>query len=436
MSANPPFPILNPGIPVEGPTFHPFSRFPKELRLLVWRHAIRRQRIIKVDLSSPWLADPTTFKERVGDAFRGNSKGLAEIGSKYLVTLHGHQILSKYFRVCQDSRREASLFYRVRIPCRFVRWLEKDPLDTMTVLINAMSREAGNGNPACTSEWPSLKDFIVPNTLYLNPEWDFLALSAWPCSYSGPLVGQFLHDLKTQYDPRGIGLLNLVLKRTSWGIRELDPVHLPPHVTKSVKHTLRQLHEVFIAETPRIGRINLEVFGGCISFEMWFNRSFPIATQVPAFERLTRDSRPISQDLKYQYIGAHTFNDPNHSYHRYTVLLSQFSILPSETTTQMQLMLANDMLHEDIYDRDDAQAALKKDYERWWADPSKWPKRAEKAKFEAQEYVMDVLPAFGFWLFPLEAMKMTANESDKLDRYVVDMSMFTPELGVSVMHGS
>ena len=78
---------------------------------------------------------------------------------------------------------------------------------------------------------------------------------------------------------------------------------------------------------------------------------------------------------------------------------------------------------------------MKKDYERWFADPSEWPKRAEKAKFEAQDYVMDVLPAFGFCLFPLEAMKMMVNESDKSDRCVFDMSIIIPELGVSVMHG-
>lgn len=57
------------------------------------------------------------------------------------------------------------------------------------------------------------------------------------------------------------------------------------------------------------------------------------------------------------------------------------------------------------------------------------------AKFEAQDHVMDVLPAFGFWLFPLEAMKMMVNESDKSDRCVFDMSMVIPGLGVSVMHG-
>jgi len=100
MSAKPPFPIFNPGIPAEGPTFHPFSRLPKELRSLMWRHAIRRQRIIKVDISSLWLADPSTFLERVGDAFSGNAKILAECGSSYLVTLHGLKILSKYLRVC------------------------------------------------------------------------------------------------------------------------------------------------------------------------------------------------------------------------------------------------------------------------------------------------------------------------------------------------
>lgn len=168
---------------------------------------------------------------------------------------------------------------------------------------------------------------------------------------------------------------------------------------------------------------------------MWFNRLFPIATHIPAFEHLTRDPRPISQDLKYHYIGVYTFNNPKHAYHRFMTLLSRFFIVPSEITTQVQLMLANDILNDDIHDRDDAQAALKKDYERWFADPLGWLKRAEKAKFEARDYVMDVLPAFGFWLSPLEAMKLMVNESDKSDRRVFDMSMVIPELGVSVMHG-
>ena len=64
----------------------------------------------------------------------------------------------------------------------------------MGVLMNAMAREAGKDNTAFTSKWPSLKDFIVPSTLYFNPEWDFLAFSAWPNEYKGHLVGQFLSD--------------------------------------------------------------------------------------------------------------------------------------------------------------------------------------------------------------------------------------------------
>lgn len=60
--------------------------------------------------------------------------------------------------------------------------------------MNAMAREPGKDNTAFISKWPPLNDFIVPSTLYFNPEWDFLAFSAWSNDYEGLLVGQSLSD--------------------------------------------------------------------------------------------------------------------------------------------------------------------------------------------------------------------------------------------------
>lgn len=62
--------------------------------------------------------------------------------------------------------------------------------------------------------------------------------------------------------------------------------------------TLTQLREVWFVSTPRVGRQIVGVLSGLGTSETMFNRSLPIMTTSPIFERLPRDPRLIAQDLK------------------------------------------------------------------------------------------------------------------------------------------
>jgi hypothetical protein len=93
----------------------------------------------------------------------------------------------------------------------------------------------------------------TPGTLYFNPECDSLQITAWP--HENIHIPHFLHDLKTRYNPQGVGLLNLVVasskEDTSNDIfHALKPTPATPSAIKqSVQATLGQLHEVFFHQT-------------------------------------------------------------------------------------------------------------------------------------------------------------------------------------------
>jgi hypothetical protein len=90
--------------------------------------------------------------------------------------------------------------------------------------------------------------------------------------------------------------------------------------------------------------------------------------------------------------------------------------------------------YQEVCSREDAQAWLKHDYEMWWTRPDLWPP-CDRSVFEGQEYIMDVLPAFGFWLFSLEKSVGIAKVTEGWQSDIFDMRTCVPELGVSYMPG-
>lgn len=97
-------------------------------------------------------------------------------GERYYTILYRSDLLSKLLRVNRESREEALMFFRVHIPCRFSA---------------------------------TRKGRTAHGTLHINPEWDFLHISAeWPAKNT--LISTLYH-LKTMHDPRHVGLLNLAV---------------------------------------------------------------------------------------------------------------------------------------------------------------------------------------------------------------------------------
>jgi hypothetical protein len=405
--ADPPhLPIFNPHYSKTNPSFHLFSNLPKELRLLIWRHALRRHRIIKLHLTDPALEDPTTIRTKLV-----NINATEYVGSgRYVVTLDGRSTISKLLHVCKDSREETLLHYRARIPCRFVR--DSYPsMNTCLVMATVENR---------------LHSVLTHGTFYFNPEWDFLSIASWPSTSS--FAPAFLHDLKTRYDPRGVGLLNLVVAMNdteSSGVLEIEPSRLSPTLRTSISQTLRNLQQVFLHETVTCGRTNLGIAWGGFSWKVWFNRSMPISTKVLAFDRIAPDPRPVSRDLEKQYMGS----IGREQYARYTRCLTQFGVAPAETSAQVKFMMSHRSGVSDIQSREHAARWLEDDYKRGWVDRKGWPSKA-KEEMKDQDYVMDVEPAFGFWLFSLEAMDAKVSEGEEK---LYDMRMYTPELGLAVI---
>jgi hypothetical protein len=419
MSSYPPFPIFNSPTANGDAAFYVFPRLPKELRLVVWRHALRRERIIRLHLTDPDFEDAETALQRINPRIPDDQK--RGCSGRYNIMIQGHQVLSKCLRVCRESREETLAFYRVHIPCQFARVPKEADRFGIFILKETFENR--------------LKDSITPGSFYCNPDWDFLHITCFPDANA--LIPPFLHDLKTQYDPRSIGLRNLLiadLDSTQTGvwenIQDLDPTKLSPPLKDSVEHTLRQLDELIIRTTTKAGRVTLGFFSN-ISSSTFFNRSVPITTNIPAFDRIAIDPRNISKDLEKTFMGEH--GDWRTKFTPFTSLLSRFGILPTKTTTQFKFMLSIDG-YQEVCSREDAQAWLKHDYEMWWTRPDLWPP-CDRSVFEGQEYIMDVLPAFGFWLFSLEKSVGIAKVTEGWQSDIFDMRTCVPELGVSYMPG-
>jgi hypothetical protein len=417
MSAAPHFPLFNTHFSTGTSNFHLFPNLPKELRLNVWNYALQRHRIIRVQLSEPDLEDSPDIKSRFNERLYEPSRAL-ETNGTYRATMHDISIHSKFFRVCRESRHEAFRFYRIPIPCRL---LQPNEPECRSSSVNSMLIKA---------VFEKRLDIVTtPGTFYFNPEWDCLRISCWP--NTSALLPPFLHDLRTLYDPRGVGLQNLVVSLSSDGgegsLLDLEPSTILPRFHESVKHTFQQLQEVFFYDTHGVGRYSLGLTC-CISDGWWFNRSVPLHTRIPTFERFTTDPRPISADLEKQYMGEQNWRE---IFQRYQRMLSRFSVAPAQITTQFKIMIAHESNFAvgEIRGREDAERWLKVDCERWWVDRSKWPDRGREV-FEGQDYVMESQPAFGFWLFPVEAAEMTNGPGDKK---IFDMRMYRPELGLAVM---
>ncbi|KAF2671522.1 hypothetical protein BT63DRAFT_477992 [Microthyrium microscopicum] len=136
--------------------FHSFPKLPTEIRLMIWRHSLQGQRVIRIHLEG----FPTRW------------------------TVDGHQVLSKLFRVNREARWAALRFYRVHLACHL--------------------KQAGRND--------GLEDVPKPITVHMNPEYDILSISWESCRYANEALVDFIYLLKVKHDPLHIGLVNLAVE--------------------------------------------------------------------------------------------------------------------------------------------------------------------------------------------------------------------------------
>lgn len=384
----------------EESNFSLFPLLPKELRLKIWRYTLQRQRILHLRLNNQRGQTATQAGENPEST--SNSE-------RYFTIVEGSQSLSKLVLVNRESREEALIFYRVHLPCRFT-W-----------------RARGRG------------------TLHFNPEWDFLHISAeWPAKDT---LVDFLYHLKTIHDPRHIGLLNTAIDGNGlhandlYGLQSSD---LDPAVRSAFVETLTQLREVWFTSTPRVGRQILGFWSGLTTSETIFNRSLPILPMPPMFERLHRDPRPIAQDLRKVTCLAGS----RHVLQVWLQLLKKWRTSPPRIEYRFLLAFDPTMGGDQIFDRTSAEIWLQKEDDQWNGrapddgflkdSKVKWPVGAEHEEYKNEDLEKAVRPAFGFWLFPVEALALI-NENGLLEEErsrprgetFLNMTEHWPELALS-----
>ena len=416
MSSQPHLQFINPGITAhdEVSSFPLFPLLPKELRLKIWQHSLQRQRFINVRLKDKTQQNATQVTESTEPTTKTQP---------YCAIVYGYQVLSKLLRVSSESRQAALEFYRVHIPCRFTR--------TMT-------------DERSTS----------PGTYHFNPEHDFLHITE-ETSMKNTLV-DFLYHLKAIYDPRRVGLLNLAMDLNDlYTHHYYEPIflHLDSDVRKAFLETLTQLHEVFFLSIERAGRQILGQLSGLPTSEIMFNRSLPIMAMAPTFERLHRDPRPIAQDLRKVFVG--TF-DPRRMLQLWLRLLKKWDVSPTQIQYRFLLTFIPTLERHQIRDRGSAVRWLQREDNQWRGiqDDDEYDEKADKPfvnvfkdlsfpigaeseKYKDEDLERAVKPAFGFWLFPVDALGPLQEKGvpehqgfRSVPKRMLDMTEHWPELAL------
>ncbi|KAK6841166.1 hypothetical protein PG987_002026 [Apiospora arundinis] len=392
---------------------HEFPRFPHlpaEIRMGIWRQALRRNRLINVSFRAS--NQPRRGRYVV-------KKGLVTRMSviTHCLEIPGLHIYSKLLRVNREARSEALRFYRVHLPCHI--WTE------------GMHRT----------------DPGVEAVIYLSPEYDIFHPERIGDSVEDTLVA-FFYNMKT-YDPKGVGLLNLAVDRTvilHW--HTLEPDCLDPPAREAYLATLSQLREVFwITYTNRgqtsghvrspsrraIG-IRFDDEGECI----------PIMTLEPVFERLRRDPRPnIARESLSQttftplYSRVRPLADPRVTQQQWREVLAMSGVVPlTDTKTQYWHLLAQRPQLGDIWAvRDggaggsDEEVVLPHESDDWHGETAKLSELGRLEGCEPSPAKVDA--AFGFWIFPAGEEKRGRSFNGEIR--ISDISEQWPELGLSAI---
>lgn len=391
----------------EPATFPLFATLPKELRTKIWRYALRRQRIVHVHINNQRGRSASEAGEHPDSV--GN-------GELYFTAVDGIQLLSKFLRVDRESREEVLKLYRVHLPCKFTGGTSKEGPETH-------------------------------GTLHFNPEWDILYITAeWPAKDT--LVA-FIHRLKILHDPRHVGLLNLAIDGN--GLKGNDIIGVKPSEVESdtrsaFVETLTQLREVWFVSTPLVGRQIVGPLSGFGTAGAMFNRALPIVSTNATFERLPHDPRSISKDL------AHTsgLGSSRDALEYWLRLLKKWQISPQKVMYRFFLAFDPRIVGgSNIFDQVSARAWLQKQEDQWNGQApgdgflpkdveAKWPVGAYDERCRNEDLESAVRPAFGFWLFPLEALGRIGEDGLLVDEerrprgeMFRDMTEHWPELGLS-----
>ncbi|GKT42441.1 uncharacterized protein ColSpa_02622 [Colletotrichum spaethianum] len=420
--------LFNPALPPTGHgSFTVFPQLPAEIRLLIWKHALQRHRMVHVILEKQVKkgnGNEAKTAERYS-LLNGLDRPIS--GNHYnVVVVTRHALLPENIMVVNKEARETVLaFYAVRIPCHL-----KPSVET--------------------------KSKVRPkrSILRLNMDWDYVRVSA----ENAPLLFfDFLHDLRA-YDPQGSGLRHLVIEDNYFRIAEMaSPMsaNLDTRALAAFRATLTKLKTIWFKNTPPYGR-TLDVL-------TWmrvnvFNYGFPVFPTFTFFDPPLPDPRDVSRDL--QKIGG-SVCDWRERPLGWRMMLRKLGIRPEDVEgnpdIDVRMMIAMDR-EKDIRTRGDAARVLhEEDFNwlrlQWWFRGWDFPQpggggdrpagcfatasglRPTLPDLDGPEVLAAApRPALGFWLFPVEAFgEISEDKHASLwtrPKGIFDLSSHWPDLAM------
>ncbi|KAI1127527.1 hypothetical protein F5Y10DRAFT_193317 [Nemania abortiva] len=326
--------------------FPRFTAFPPEIRIMIWKAALQRRRIIRVSLGS---APPPTLTEQETDDIR--------YGRSFLYVC-GIQLLSKLLRVNSEARQVALKFYRVRLPC----YLTKSP---------SQYTPAPNG----------------VGVLPFNPEYDIL---------------QFRHTLHltdflsvvSGYDSRGVGLCNIAIlldqiKKTLQA--DDENTYERPGFLKTVSN-IREFYLVVTTDHLELDDMRNRIDG--LDIRQTYS---PVMPYSPAFDLLRRDPRKIEFDLAFLFLGREDIQKEIPEWE--SVLRDKWRVDPSQIESRVLFMYSDDTPHLPFHYEKGYVPEMATTSDTAPDRPSCYELTETDVYKPAKEYKI----AFGFWLFPVDA---------------------------------
>ncbi|KAH7323100.1 hypothetical protein B0I35DRAFT_427115 [Stachybotrys elegans] len=248
-----------------GPTsFELFPMLSAEIRLRIWELSLESTRLLSVEIRKsesengadedfPW--HKTT-----------NHLGNVISGSPYEWALSHEARPHALFSTCAESRSVAHKHFRVVLP--------------------------------------SQQNYKSGRPIRFNPEYDFLMIKIEGYHYY--LFVDFLVDCKA-YDPKMVGVLNLVMNREGFEkLENIRPPDYPRQALKSLQDTLLNLRHIWAACLMHTEARSMSgPLSGFRNYEIKYNRSLPIFGFAPGFEVLDTDPRPIEPDLGLTNVYDH-----------------------------------------------------------------------------------------------------------------------------------
>lgn len=395
--------FINP-IPRHGPTdlFHLFPMLTLELRLIIWEFAVQQNRLLIATVEPLTTAATPAYSTT-------NAHGNIASGSFFTVTLHNRQFHSKLLWVNREARRVARRFYRVQIPCHLRRVSEVEYSYGRTF---------------------RRKSFSI---FYFSPEHDILRVEARHIEHT---IVPFLHDLRA-YDPKGVGLLSLAIDSQLIS----DIWHFMPEFEElgqaSFVDSLSRLRQIIWWASSPAGRACMWGFTNLWTVGFRFIHSMPIMSNNSVFDVPVADPRTVQPELQYVVTCTH---DPREWSLMWRDIAAKWCIAQSPPARQEVLFAYSGMCGPGVQDAETARRYLVREENSWLAGQKERSsmvlKVAGRVPVEgSEELAKAVRPAFGFWLFPIGALKDPVRARLNLYNWpVFDLRGHEPDLALSHLY--